>query len=179
MDFKIYSATGFWANCFLKIFLKISLTKRTSIEYLEAHCHWEIYNSDLQPVGNDVGSAIVIEENACDEAHDRAHEAYDHGRDRQNHNNWSVFCRVNETKCQFLGEITYDEEFENKSNRPHNRQLMQCNEEYFIGKPSHVNCNIVTYHGIHHDTYHDNCVNYILKFCLWHNKNSFTLQIVN
>ena len=99
----------------------------------------------------------MCEEECGDEAHSRAHEAYNHGGDAEGYKKRTVLFRVYEAEGELDCKPFEHEHLEDDCDRPHNRDFMERDEENPVAHTAHLDGDIVAYHGVDHDECHDGC----------------------
>lgn len=110
---------------------------------------------------------IILEQNRCNQAHDRAHDRTNAEGNRIG-DELRTIRRAHDLECEHRSNLTDNEELQNKSDRPHNRHLVQSGKEGCTGNAAHVECNVVADHTVYHTSCHDNRKDSVLKFVLRH-----------
>lgn len=104
----------------------------------------------------------MSEEQCCDEAHCRAHKAYNHGGNAECYKYWAVLSRCHETERKLYRKLLKHEHFKYDCYRLHDRDFMEGYEKNTVAHTAHLNCDVVAYHGVYHHESHDCGENQIL-----------------
>lgn len=112
---------------------------------------------------------VILEEEHCDQAHGRAHDTADADRDCIDDELRSV-GGTHHLEGKHSGNLTYDEKLQDKCDGDHDGKFPQSNEEGLVRNSSHIQCNIVNYHAIYHNSCHDNGEDDFFKLILGHKK---------
>ena len=99
--------------------------------------------------------ARLFEQQRCDQAHHRAHDAHDHQRDGVSDELRAV-CGAHKQECQLRGQLFHHKKFQHKGHRHHDRHFVQSHNKSSIGHAVCVQRHIVDDHAIDHDSGHDN-----------------------
>lgn len=140
--------------------------KRPAIKHLIAYCHWEVHSPCLHPCAK---SFCILEQQCSCKAHNWAHNAANANRDRICDKLRSI-TRFNNRESEFLRDLSHKKEFQNKSNRHHDRQFIKCCKKGFPCYAACVERNIVNDHSIHHNGGHNKREYDIFQFVFRQNK---------
>ena len=140
--------------------------KRPAIKHLIAYCHWEVHSPCLHPCAK---SFCILEQQCSYKAHNWAHNAANANRDRICDKLRSI-TRFNNRESEFWRDFSHKKEFQNKSNRHHDRQFIKCCKKSLPRYAACVERNIVNDHSIHHNGGHNKREYNIFQFVFRQNK---------
>lgn len=165
----ILSLSAFWV-LFVLIFEnepENTSYKRADKKDLAEKRHGKIQHKSLEPYGNNLYAGL-FEQQGCNQAHGRAHQAHNHGGKRKHKPLWIFFLRIGKLQRKFVRKFIYNKQFKKKRDRPHNEHFMKRGKENAVFHFAGIQRNIVTDHGIDHNERHKQRENYGLKFCFRH-----------
>ena len=142
--------------------------ERTAVKHLVEDGHREVHAPGLNKGAE---GFFVLEEDGCDEAHDRAHNSANADGNSIGDEGRAVI-RAHNPEGQDVGDAADDEELEDEGNRNHDWNFVEGGEEAHRGLGIGFQGDVVHYHSIDHDEGHDGGKYDILKSAFRHKKSS-------
>lgn len=84
-----------------------------------------------------------------------------------------VSSHIYDLKSLCLCDFSYNEEIQYERNGSHYDKLMESGKKHLVLHSAYVQCNVIAYHCIDHEKYHNNCENNFLKLVFGHKKTSY------
>ncbi len=136
---------------------------------MEANGHGKVEDEGFKPQAK---GWVVLEKQGGNQAHGRAHDATDADGNGKG-NKLGPIGWFHEGEGQLPCQLSYNKEFQDKGNGPHNGKLFYGGQEGGSCDFSGVLCNVVDDHAVYHKAAHQEGENNVFKFVFGHKKSAF------
>lgn len=143
--------------------------KGPAVKQLVADGHREIKDKSFKP---EAKGWVVLEKQSGNQAHGWAHDAANTDGNGKGDELGPV-CGLHEGKSQFPRQLSYNKEFQDKSNGPHDGELFCGGQEGGTGYFTGIQRNVVNNHAKYHKAAHQEGENNVFKFVFGHKKSAF------
>lgn len=140
-----------------------------AVKQLEANGHGKVEDEGLKP---EAKGWVVLEKQSGNQTHGWAHDATDADGNGKG-NELGTVRWLHEGERQLSGQFSYNKEFQDKGNWPHDGKLFYGSQKSGTGDFSCVLRNVVDDHTKYHKAAHHDGENNVFKFVFGHKKSAF------